>query len=109
VDVEGHLAAVEAHNLVRKVDLGLGGLHELLDLVLGKGHREQADLGAVGVEDVGERGRDKHLEAEVLQRPGSVLARGAAAEVAPRDEDRIGIEVPTRLLGPVVEQVLAEA
>ena len=46
--------------------------------------RQQPDLGAVGVEDVGEGRRDDRLEAEVLQRPGGVLARGAAAEVAAR-------------------------
>ena len=45
---------------------------------------KQPVLRAVGVEDVGERGGDDRLEAEVLQRPDGVLARGAAAEVAAR-------------------------
>ena len=54
----------------------------------GSAHRQQAGLRAVAVEDVREAGRDDRLEAEVLQRPDGVLARGAAAEVAPGHEDR---------------------
>ena len=70
---------------------------------------KQPDLRAVGVEDVGEARRDDRLEAVVLQAPGRVLARGAAAEVLAGDEDRVGRQIPARLLGPVVEQELAEA
>ena len=54
-------------------------------------------------------GATMRLEAEVLERPGRVLARGAAAEVAARHEDGVGVEVPARLLRPVVEEELAEA
>src|SRR5204862_4100197 len=67
------------------------------------------DLGAVDVEDVGERGRDDRLEAEVLERPGGVLARGPAAEVAAGDEERVWLELDLPGPDPVVEQELAEA
>ena len=49
------------------------------------------------------------LEAVVLQRPRGVLAARAAAEVRPGGEDRVGRQVPARLLRPVVEEELAEA
>ena len=78
--------------------------------VLGGQHdRQQPDLRAVGAEDVGEARRDDRLEAVVLERPRRVLAARAAAEVAPGDEDRVLRQLPARLLGPVVEQELAEA
>ncbi len=63
---------------------GLAGLGDGAAVLLVEDRRQQPDLGAVGVEDVGEGRRDDRLEAEVLQRPGGVLARGAAAEVAAR-------------------------
>jgi hypothetical protein len=63
----------------------------------------------VRVEDVGEARRDDRPEAVVLQPPRRVLAAGAAAEVLAGDEDRVLGQVPARLLGPVVEQELAEA
>ena len=40
---------------------------------------------------------------------GRVLARRAAAEVAPRDEDRVRLELDLAVADPVVEQELAEA
>jgi hypothetical protein len=52
--------------------------------------RQQADLRAVGEEDVGEARRDDRAEAVVLQRPGRVLAARAAAEVRAGGEDRVG-------------------
>ena len=82
---------------------------ERLAVLLGEHDRQQPDLGAVGVEDVGEARRDDRLEAVVLQAPWGVLARGAAAEVLAGDEDRVGRQVPVGLLGPVVEEELAEA
>ena len=82
------------------------GARERVAVLVAEHDRQQPDLGAVGVEDVGEDGRDDRLEAVVLQAPGRVLARGAAAEVLARDEDRVGGQVPAGLLGPVVEQEL---
>src|SRR3954454_6431151 len=109
VQVEGDLLAVEAHDLVGQVDLAFAVTHDRRDDLLGQHDRQQADLRAVGVEDVGEARRDDRAEAVVLQAPRGVLARGAAAEVLTRDEDRVLREVPARLVAPVVEQELAEA
>ena len=44
-------------------------LHQRPHLLLGQRDRQQADLGAVAVEDVGEARRDDRLEAEVLRAP----------------------------------------
>ena len=108
VDLEAS-DVVEADLLRLEVDLGLAGLQIALHLVLGQLDRQQPDLRAVRAEDVGERRRDDRLEAVVLQRPRRVLAARAAAEVAPVDEDRVRRQVPAGLLGPVVEEELAEA
>src|SRR4051812_33615645 len=109
LEFERHGAAVEAHFERLEVDLAITGRHQRAHLILGQHDRKQADLRAVGEEDVGEAGRDDGPEAVVLQRPRRVLARRAAAEVGPGGEDRVGRQVPVRVLGPVVEQELAEA
>src|SRR6185312_9724117 len=49
------------------------------------------------------------LEAEVLQGPGGVLPRGAATEVASRDEDRVRLQLDLAVADPVVEEELTEA
>ena len=104
------LAPGEADLLLEQVDLARRRRRaSARQSSLGEHDRQQADLGAVGVEDVGEARGDDRLEAVVLQAPGRVLARGAAAEVLARDEDRVGRQIPAGLLGPVVEQELAEA
>ena len=51
------------------------------------GDRQQAVLERVVPEDVGERGADHGPEAEAGERPGRVLARGAAAEVVAGEQD----------------------
>ena len=109
VELERHRAAVEADLERLEVDLALARLHQRAHLVLRQHDRQQADLRAVGEEDVGEGGRDDRLEAVVLQRPRRVLARRAAAEVRAGGEDRVLGQAPARLLRPVVEQELAEA
>jgi hypothetical protein len=48
--------------------------------------RQQAALEAVGEEDVREARRDDGAEAVLVERPRGVLAAGAAAEVASRDQ-----------------------
>jgi hypothetical protein len=83
LDLELEDAVGAGRPSVVDVDPRLAGLGDAPAVLLVEDHRQQADLGAVDVEDVGERRRDDRLEAEVLQRPGRVLARGAAAEVAP--------------------------
>jgi hypothetical protein len=45
----------------------------MIDVFLRQDDSEQADLGAVIAEDVGEAGRDNGADAEVLDRPGGVL------------------------------------
>src|SRR5580704_12687224 len=66
------------------------------------------------MEDVAEAGREDGAEACVLERPGGVLARGAAAEVAPREQDRRtrlvrGAQLEAGILHPVEEEELAVA
>ena len=109
VELERHGAAVEADLERLEVDLGLARLHQRLDVLLRQHDRQQADLRAVGEEDVGEARGDDRLEAVVLQRPRGVLAAGAAAEVRAGREDRVLGQAPAGLLRPVVEQELAEA
>ena len=110
VDLEAcAVPARPAHLLRGEVDLRLAGVGDRRDVLGGQLDRQQADLRAVGAEDVGEARRDDRPEAVVLQRPRRVLAARAAAEVAPGDEDRVARQVPVGLLGPVVEQELAEA
>ena len=58
LDLERHGAAVEADLERLEVDLGLAGLHQRAHVLLRQPHRQQADLQAVGEEDVGERARD---------------------------------------------------
>ena len=81
--------------------------------------RQDAVLEAVVVEDVGERGGDHAADAEVEQRPGRVLARGAAAEVLARHQDlrlavgrlvehEVGLLLALLVVAQLVEQVLAE-
>src|SRR5204862_6194769 len=48
-------------------------------------------------------------ESFVLERPGSGRARPPRAEVAAGGQDRVRRQVPAGLLGPVVEEELAEA
>ena len=99
----------EADLLSVEVDDPLPRARERVAVLLGEDDRQQPDLRAVGVEDVGEARRHDRLEAVILQPPRGVLARGAAAEVATRDEDRVGGQLPPGLLGPVVEEELTKA
>ena len=108
VDLEVGGASGPADLLGRQVDLRLADLRDRRALLVGQLHRQQPDLRAVGPEDVGEARRDDRPEAVVLERPGRVLAAGPAAEVAAADEDRVGRQVPARLLGPVEEQEVPE-
>src|ERR1700683_1980542 len=103
VDLEGDLATGEADLLLAQVDLPVGRPSERATILLGEHYLQHPDLGAVGVEDVGDRGCDDRLEAVVLQPPWCMLARGSAAEVLAGDEDRVGRQVPVGLLRPIVE------
>ena len=107
----------QRHDLALQVDRHLGRRSgQQLGHVVGSEHdAEQADLGAVGAEDVGVRRRDDGAVAPVLQGPRRVLARRARAEVGAGDED---LRVPELgpcehevgiVVAPVEEQELAEA
>src|SRR3954451_21923356 len=109
VELERDRAPGEAHLERLEVDLGLPRLHQRAHLRFCEHDRQQADLGAVGEEDVREARRDDRLEPVVLERPGRVFAAGPAAEVRPGGQDRVLGQRPARLLRPVVEEELAEA
>src|SRR5450631_3019608 len=65
-----------------------GEVDQCRHLVFGQGHREQPAAQRIAVEDVRERRGDDRAKALVLQCPHGVLARRAAAEVAPRHQNR---------------------
>ena len=71
----------------RGVGAALGVVEQLLQVLRRDLDRQHAVLEAVVVEDVAERGRDHAADAEIHQRPGRVLARGAAAEIVAGDQD----------------------
>src|ERR1700730_6927550 len=92
------------------------GREDRLDLLGLEDYRQEAVLQRVVAEDVGEGGRDHRLEAEVGKRPHRVLARAAASEVGPGDQDRGAFEARlvehvalVRLIAPVVKEPLAQA
>src|ERR1022692_2790034 len=82
--------------------------------------RQQRILQRILLEDIGEAGADHRAEAPLRQRPRSVLARAAAAEIVACQqhlraldlrlvEDEIRIRIPLRIVPPVVEELLVEA
>src|SRR5207249_2600265 len=92
----------------------LGTTHQLLHGVARELHRQQADLERVLPEDVAVGRRDDRGEAVILERPRRMLARRAAAEVPPGDQNAralgLGaVELEARILAPVEEEELAEA
>src|ERR1700761_5454915 len=109
VDLEPSAPSRPAHLLGGQVDLGLPRLGDRPALIARQLDREQADLRAVGAEDVGEAGGDDRLKPVVLERPRRVLAAGATAEVAAGHEDGVLRQIPVGLLGPVVEEELPKA
>ena len=121
-----HLAGRRRHGERLEVDGEIGAavevdaLHQLLHLLVGQLHDHHPDLGRVRAEDVAEGRRDDDVEAVVLQRPGGVLARGAAAEVAPGEQHprarelglvelEAGALVTVLVEAPVEERVLPVA
>src|SRR5208282_3714282 len=94
VDLELHDAAVgSADFLLREIDrecgvgAALGIVEQLLQDLRRDLHRQNAVLETVVVKNIAERGRDHARDAEILERPGRVLARRAAAEIAASDQD----------------------
>src|SRR5688572_6789023 len=121
VDVEAHfLGAVNRRHRLpvqihSQLKSGKGGaiVEQPIHFRLAQHHGQEAVLERVGEEDVGERGRDHAAKAVVHQRPGRVLARGAAAEVLAREQDggapvaRL-VEHELRVLAPFAEQPLGK-
>ncbi len=94
VDLELDDAAVGAADFLRReidrqrrVGAAPRVVHQFLQIVRRNLDRQNAVLEAIVVENVGEVGRDHAADAEIEQRPGRVLARGAAAEIVAGDED----------------------
>jgi hypothetical protein len=89
-------------------------VHEGKDLGVDRwreGDRQEPVLQRVLTEDVGEGGRHHRAKAEIEQRPGRVLARAPAAEVASRHQDpgpARGRQVE-RARAPAREEVRPEA
>src|SRR3984893_7559840 len=126
VDVEFHYAAVGAADFLflqvdaeRRIGAALGVVEQLFQVFRRHLDRQHAVLEAVVVENVPERGRDHAGDAEIHQRPGRVLARGAAAEIVVGDqnlrlaigrlvEHEIGILAAVVAIALLREQALAE-
>src|SRR3954468_12820236 len=126
IDLELDRAAIGAADFLgaevdaeRRVGAALGVIEQLVEVGLRDSDRQDAVLEAVVVEDVAERGRDHAANAEIEQRPGRMLAAGAAAEIVAGDQDlgaAIGrlVEDEIRILAAVIlvalfgEQALAE-
>src|SRR5438105_4784517 len=90
-------------------------VEQAIDLALGEDDRQKAVLERVDEEDVGGRRRNYTAKAVIDERPGRMLARGAAAEILPGEQDRrVAISRLVQhelrvLLPPVGEEALAEA
>src|SRR5271157_1587964 len=109
-------------DLVSQVDLhrSVRARGEQLRMHVGRNHdRQQRILERVLLEDIGERGADHRAKSELRQRPRSMLARAAAAEIVARQQhlralparlvqDEIGIGVPLGVVPPVVEKLLVQ-
>jgi len=104
----------------RGIGAALGVVEQILQVLRRHAHGQHAVLEAVVVEDVGEARRDDAADAEIQQRPGRMLPRGAAAEIGAGHQDRrlaVGraVQHELRLLAAIpvithlVEQVLAQA
>jgi len=57
------------------------------DIIAGHYHGQQAVAVAIGLEDRAEAGREYRADAELAQCPGGLLARRAAAEIRPCNQD----------------------
>src|SRR6185437_6746249 len=121
--LEADAAAVgQGDVLSLHVDAQLDARVRQQPLVLGGGNhdREQAVFQRVVAEDVRDLAAQNRVDAVVQQRPRRVLARGTAAEVAPRHHDGAalrfrpvqregGVVAAVGQIAPVVEAQLAQA
>src|SRR5438477_8268428 len=88
IDVEMQAPAVRPGDLLFfQVDLqngvgtALGIVHQQIDIALRELDRQDAVLETVVVENVGEAGGDDAVDAEIEERPRSMFAARAAAEI----------------------------
>ena len=93
---------------------GRGAMEQEFDLFIGKRDQQDAVLAGVGVEDIGEAGRDDHAKSVIVERPGCMLARRSAAEVFAGDENLRAlvagvVDLEVRVLTPVVKKEIAVA
>src|SRR4051794_16476130 len=111
VELEREAAGRARLEIDRELLVRGGARHQRLHLLRRQLHGQQPDLQRVLPEDVAERRCDDDVEAVVLQRPGGVLARRAAAEVAPGEQDAalLVVQLEVGILAPVEEEELAEA
>src|SRR5689334_3353653 len=89
-------------------------VEQLVDFGVGQGDRQEAVFQRIVLENLAERRRDDRAEAVVAQRPRSVLARGADAEILAREQDLRAlvarlVEDELRILAPRSEAGVAEA
>src|ERR1035437_6552018 len=115
-------AAGRGQRLVGQIDLhdGAGAGGEEFRVHVRRHHDwQQRILQRVLLENIGEAGRDHRAEAPLGKRPGSVLARTAAAEVVAGQqhldalrrgpvEHEIGVRIARRVVAPIVEELLVE-
>jgi hypothetical protein len=109
LDLEADHAAGVVDGLIVEIDPDRARLGDPAAMLARQNDRKEPVLGRIRIEDVRERGGDHGLKAVVGERPDGVLARRPGAEVRPRDQDRVRLELDLAVAQPVVEQELAEA
>src|ERR1700720_4353236 len=94
VDIEGDDSAIGAANFLgfeinreRRIGAALGVIHELGEVVWRDNDRKNTVLEAVVVENIGKTRRNDAADSKVEERPGRMLARGAATEIIFRDKN----------------------
>src|SRR3984893_16274090 len=127
VDIESDDAAIGAANFLgfeiyreRRIGAELGVIHELGEVFWRNNDRKNTVLEAVVIENIGKTRRDDAADPKVEERPGSMLARGAATEIIFRDknfgfaigrlvEDELGIFGSIFLVAEFGEKPAAQA
>src|ERR1700730_17458480 len=127
VDIEVDDAAIGAANFLgfeidreRCIGAALGVIHELGEVYWRNNDRKNTVLEAVVIENIGKTRRDDAADSKVEERPGSMLARGAATEIIFRDknfgfaigrlvQDELGIFRSILLVAEFGEKAAAQA
>src|SRR5580704_3936061 len=104
----------------RRIGAALGVIHELGEVFWRNNDRKNTVLEAVVIENIGKTRRDDAADSKVEERPGRMLARGAATEISFRDknfgfaigrlvQDELGIFGSILLVAEFGEQPAAQA